>query len=266
MAKFCEYRDLFKWNKQLMEDDWNDGQAYTVKHTLKGEDTEFVTTAKVGEAKSDAHKVSLEHKMTMKTKGADITGPFDSEVKLKNNGEMACDMKFDFLKSYEGLENVRLLAKGTYNSNATPGSFGFSFLNDTVKYDQLMETTGNNGMKINCTYQAAPWLILGCTKSWKSFMDPMNNVAWSAGATGHFEKNLQWGVLLDGHSETISDTAVKASTLYFNHNSNNRTVGAEMKYDVTKKAFACKLGLKLDEADHSWKFRLHDSGLARAAL
>ena len=38
MAKFCEFRDLFKWNKQLMEDDWNDGQAYFLKTVNKGGD------------------------------------------------------------------------------------------------------------------------------------------------------------------------------------------------------------------------------------
>jgi hypothetical protein len=38
MAKFCEYRDLFKWNKGLMEDDWNDGQAYVVKTVNKSKD------------------------------------------------------------------------------------------------------------------------------------------------------------------------------------------------------------------------------------
>ena len=36
MAKFCEFRDLFKWNKQLMEDDYNDGQAYFLKTVHKG--------------------------------------------------------------------------------------------------------------------------------------------------------------------------------------------------------------------------------------
>ena len=35
MAKFCEYRDLFKWNKNVMEDDWNDGQAYMLKLAMK---------------------------------------------------------------------------------------------------------------------------------------------------------------------------------------------------------------------------------------
>lgn len=38
MAKFCEFRDLFKWNKQLMEDDYNDGQAYFLKTVHKGGD------------------------------------------------------------------------------------------------------------------------------------------------------------------------------------------------------------------------------------
>ena len=38
MAKFVEYRDQFKWNKQLMEDDWNDGQAWVVKTTTKAVD------------------------------------------------------------------------------------------------------------------------------------------------------------------------------------------------------------------------------------
>ena len=35
MAKFCEYRDMFKFNKNVMEDDWNDGQAYMVKLATK---------------------------------------------------------------------------------------------------------------------------------------------------------------------------------------------------------------------------------------
>ena len=77
---------------------------------------------------------------------------------------------------------------------------------------------------------------------------------------------MQWGLGLNGTSTTLDKTGVSDSTLYFNHESNGKTVGAEMKYDVGKKAFASKLGLSLKEADHLWKFRLHDSGMARAAL
>ena len=39
-----------------------------------------------------------------------------------------------------------------------------------------------------------------------------------------------------------------------------------MKYSVAKKAFDCKVGLALKQGDHTWKLRLHDSGVARAAL
>lgn len=39
-----------------------------------------------------------------------------------------------------------------------------------------------------------------------------------------------------------------------------------MDYDYAKKAFSTKLGLKMKEDDHTWKVRVHDDGLARAAL
>lgn len=42
---------------------------------------------------------------------------FETEFKLKNSGEIAADCKVDYLKQFEGFENVRLLAKGTMNKN-----------------------------------------------------------------------------------------------------------------------------------------------------
>ena len=39
-----------------------------------------------------------------------------------------------------------------------------------------------------------------------------------------------------------------------------------MKYDYGKKDYDFQLGLQVKEDDHTWKFRLHNSGLARAAL
>lgn len=32
MATFSSFKDMFKWNKQLFEDDFNEGKLYTVKH------------------------------------------------------------------------------------------------------------------------------------------------------------------------------------------------------------------------------------------
>lgn len=95
MAKFVEYRDLFKWNKDLMEEDWNDGQAYVVKHTTKGAGATFTNTAKAADAKSDSHKVALETKCKYETK--EFNGAV-FEGKIKNNGEVSIDYKFDYLK------------------------------------------------------------------------------------------------------------------------------------------------------------------------
>ena len=43
-------------------------------------------------------------------------------------------------------------------------------------------------------------------------------------------------------------------------------MGAVVAYDFATKKFASKLGLKLPQEDHTWKFRLHDSGLTKVAL
>lgn len=59
---------------------------------------------------------------------------------------------------------------------------------------------------------------------------------------------------------------VKNSELYFNHHNDNKTMGAVVTYDHAAKKFASKMGLKLAQDDHTWKFRLHDSGLTRVAL
>ena len=109
-------------------------------------------------------------------------------------------------------------------------------------------------------------MILGATESWKSVKDPLANVKWALGLTGHFDKNLHWGLGLGGNTPTLAKTTLDTATLYFNKDSGSRAVGAEMNYSVAKKAFDCKVGLQFKHNDHTWKFRLHDSGLARAAL
>ena len=35
MSKFEDFGDLFNWNKELFEDDYNDGQKFVVKHKKK---------------------------------------------------------------------------------------------------------------------------------------------------------------------------------------------------------------------------------------
>ena len=46
-------------------------------------------------------------------------------------------------------------------------------------------------------------------------------------------------MVANGNADTISDIGISNATCYFNHASGDKTVGAEMKYDVSKKAFDC---------------------------
>lgn len=143
---------------------------------------------------------------------------------------------------------------------------GLSYLSDTVKYDMYTDVSKDYGATMNITWRCTDSIILGGTKSWKSVLTPMNNVKWGCGLTQHFDKTLHWGVSFKGNSPTLDSTQLNDAVLYFHKDSGSQAVGAEMSYNMPKKAFACKVGLMLNQGDHTWKLRLHDSGLARAAL
>ena len=145
-------------------------------------------------------------------------------------------------------------------------TLGLSYMSDTVKYDMYNDCSKDYGMTINMTYRATDHMILGGTKTWKSVLAPMNNVKWGVGMSTHFDKTLHFGVLFNGNSPAIDTTTLNDAILYFHKDSGNHTVGAEMKYTLAKKTFDSKVGLALKQGDHTWKLRLHDSGLARAAL
>ena len=101
-------------------------------------------------------------------------------------------------------------------------------------------------------------------------MNPVADVTWETAIVAHLNKNIQYGIHLGGFSPSIMETKVNNATMYLHHTSDKwnkgMKAGTEMKYDQTTKKFDTKLGLHMHLDDHSWKFRLHDSGLMRAAL
>ena len=83
---------------------------------------------------------------------------------------------------------------------------------------------------------------------------------------GHFNKSYQWGALMNAKTSDRGAFAVTDSSLYFNQQNGGKIMGAVVDYDFVNKKFATKMGLKLAQEDHTWKFRLHDSGLTKFAL
>ena len=95
MSKFEDFGDLFNFNRELMEDDYNDGQKYMVKWKKKAGTTEFATTVKVGDAKDGSHKLAVEEKVKAKFTEA---GGVQIECKFKNSGDYTYEVESDCLK------------------------------------------------------------------------------------------------------------------------------------------------------------------------
>ena len=68
----------------------------------------------------------------------------------------------------------------------------------------------------------------------------------------------------------MTEHSLKNASLYFQLNSDKcckgMTVGSEMNYDLSTKKWDTRLGAHINNEDHSWKLRLHDTGLMRLAL
>jgi hypothetical protein len=79
------------------------------------------------------------------------------------------------------------------------------------------------------------------------------------------DSGVQWGAKW---SSSFLSNAFKnqAYNLYFNHQAGANTVGAQINYDHNAKQWSSILGLQLNQDDHTWKARIHDSGIMRLAL
>lgn len=53
---------------------------------------------------------------------------------------------------------------------------------------------------------------------------------------------------------------------FFNAATETGVVGGQFLYDHAKKSGDAEVGTQIKNADHTWKFRLNSSGMARAAL
>ena len=99
------YRDLFSWNRELFEDDWNDGKLYTIKLKNKGKGMvsdslltlvqDFGTTAKIGAEKDGKHAADFEQKVKVTV---DDASGMECELKAKNNGTFSWTWESDALK------------------------------------------------------------------------------------------------------------------------------------------------------------------------
>jgi hypothetical protein len=150
------------------------------------------------------------------------------------------------------------------NEKMVAPQVGFEFDNKEIKSKTYMTASATPKFTSEFAYRACEFMTVA-EKTEFDVKKAKDTLKSEVGFAGHFDKSLQYGALVKfaNVSGSIQPTA---SSLYFNHSAGGNTAGAQMDYDYAKKAFATKLGLKFKEADHTLKLRVHDSGLARAAV
>jgi len=99
-----------------MDDDWNDGQMYTLKLKNKGNGFDMTNTAKVSHPNGGSNKFAAESKIKV---NLDVFGGIQNEVKFKNNGEVSYEFESDALKTYHDIKGAQIVSKGTYGANGT---------------------------------------------------------------------------------------------------------------------------------------------------
>ena len=281
MTDFDSWDDLFKWNRSLMEDDWNDGQHLVIKDKRKLlKNHEISTTAKVAEAKDNKHKLALEQKW----KGSmEEFGGNDFEAKIKNNGTLTWEMKnnllgvstfFSFFGStvflqdnVDGLQGAKVHVKGTIDNGAMKDhQAGIKFDNDTAKVSALLSVEKSPSLFFVGTFRCpVSGRTIGVNYGGE-LAKPTNASTLAFALAGCFkETGMQYGF---NWSSKIAAGAFKGGlyNFHFNNKANGNNVGAHVSYDQDAKKWASCLGLSLDNGDHTWKMRFHDSGIMRLAL
>lgn len=94
----------------------------------------------------------------------------------------------------------------------------------------------------------------------------MNNLKTSWVFAGHLQNAIKYGAQISGGTDGKGAFSASDMALHFNHHAEKTDAGAELKYNFASKQLASRLGLKLAQDDHAYKFRLHNNGLVVAAL
>lgn len=262
--KFEKHDDLFSFNRTMMEDDYNDGQQLVIKDKRKAGNHEFNTAVKVGEQKDASYKLAVEEKI--KSTFTELGG-IKLETKFKNNGTVSWESQWNTLKQFGGLENVGLWNSGEVANGGAlkPMDMGIEFTNAELLMKTTLSTEKDPKLLFNASYRVCSTATVAAVLK-GNLLDISNNNTFGIGYASAFkDTGLQWGASFKASMLARSMKNYQYD-FYFNHESGDNTVGAHINYDHDKKVWGSKLGMKLKQADHTWKARVHNTGLMRLAL
>jgi hypothetical protein len=197
MAKFTKFGDMHKFNKTLMEDDFNPGKLYIVKHKKKLDGgAELETNFKVNELKKgeSTHALAADHKVKVKMSEF---GGVDAECKGTQDGKLEFKSEWKGLGKVEGLEGVSVHVDAVVNTGAKKDvclpKIGVSFANDQIISKNYISATSVPVFESENAWAACSHFMIGekmvCDRVKKDYK-------FELALAGHFEKTMQYGSLV----------------------------------------------------------------------
>lgn len=189
-----------------------------------------------------------------------------AECKGSQDGKLDFKSEWKGLSKVEGLEGVSVHVDAVVNTGAKKDALepkvGVSFTNDQIITKNYVSASSVPVFESETSWAACSHFMVGekmvCDRVKKDYK-------FELALAGHFEKTMQYGSLVKFANKDGKFGGYNCA-LFFNQESGDNTVGSAFAYDFDKKSYAVDLGLKMDKGDHTWKFKVNDSGLMHAAL
>jgi hypothetical protein len=260
MSKFTFWGDLYKFAKDVLDEDFHYDKNYQLKAKTKSQDGAAEYNAKIIQTKPDA---SGESTNTFEIKQTYEHTHQKWETKIKNGGKVDAEVTVDLGKFNETMQGWNYILNAGLVSGQTLDKSSFS---SSVKYTQsdlIAKVKSDHGAKglIDTEFAYKPkedsHIIIGgeATFDYKK----TNLDKYSIGFLGRLNESLSWGIRnwsadgkKFGNFELYSLQSVNATT----------DVATHVGYSYDTKELAAKAGFvhSADE-DTTWKGKITSDGL-----
>eukprot|EP00347_Sterkiella_histriomuscorum_P011118 403373691 len=235
--KLENWGDLFKYSKELLDDDFNHGQQLVLKTKNKGADntSELSTTTKL----SNAEKLTGDSKVAFEAKLKGLVKTSNVELSVKQDGTSVIDYKSNLdrqLKGAQFLFNGAVSAVPTHNEPVLKS--GVEVNNSNLKL-KVLANLKTLLIEKNLTYLARPNLVVG----YNLILDAKSQ------NLEKYDFGLSWAVANNAfvglkHDSTSKDQLKLGKVLFYLHHNVSliHTVGTEYTLDFQKKVVEFRLG------------------------
>lgn len=256
------WADMFRFNKELLDDDFTMDQNLTMK--VKSKSTDGKSEGQITYKQSKPNKENGTCKQAMESKLKSDLGCCKVEGVLKESGFVSGEMK-EAIKQVKGLTLVGFFSATTGETNnnleARPG---VEFAHEKVKAKLNVDLTKKGLTELNAGVKAMPELFFGANVVFDPRVSRVTK--YDAGYILHPAENL---TVSSRHESTDAKeyNIGKIIGLMQHKADANNTLGADFTYLWKEKKLSSRFGVKHTfTSDTTGKLRIDQDGKLAAAL